>query len=365
MSARFMQAALAFARRGLGISSPNPTVGALIVDETRDPPVVLARGRTARGGRPHAEAIAIDAAGERAKGATLYVTLEPCAQRSSRDFGASCTDLIIKSGIARVVIGARDPSPFAAGEGVMRLQAAGIAVEAGLLEAASRALNLGHIRRVSAQRPFVQVKLAQTADGFAGTLSGGRLAITGEASRGYVHRLRAEADAILTGIGTVLADDPLLNVRLPGMEDRRVPRIVLDTKGRMPSEARMLRASDPAGGPVLIATAHPERLAPLAGLIEIIAVPMAENGHLDLAALLGALAARGLTRVMLEAGPRLANGFAQAGLIDELVLLTGPDSVGAGILALGPELRAVLAGIAPRETRKMGADVIEIFEVQK
>ncbi|TPW00923.1 MAG: diaminohydroxyphosphoribosylaminopyrimidine deaminase / 5-amino-6-(5-phosphoribosylamino)uracil reductase, partial [Alphaproteobacteria bacterium] len=272
----FMRAALALARRGLGRTAPMPSVAALVVDESRDPPVVLGRGLTAPGGRPHAEANALIQAGAAARGATMYVTLEPCARRSERVYGPSCTERILEAGIARVVIGAADPSPFAAGEGSARLRAAGIPVEDGVLGMEAAELNRGHCQRVRLNRPFTRVKLAQTADGFAATPDRRPIAITGEEARTYVHRLRADADALVTGIGTVLADDPLLDVRLPGMADWSPLRVVLDTAGRIDPAARLVR--DAGRVPVVIMTAEPVAVqARLAGLpdVEVLAIPRA------------------------------------------------------------------------------------------
>lgn len=363
----FMRAALALARRGLGRTAPNPSVAALVVDESRDPPVMLGRGVTASHGRPHAEAIALKAAGAAARGATIYVTLEPCASRSVRYDGPSCTEQILASGIARVVIGAADPSPFASGEGAARLRAAGIEVVEGVLAMEAARLNQGHCQRIRLNRPFIRVKLAQTADGFAATADRRPVAITGEAARAHVHRLRADADAIITGIGTILADDPLLDVRLPGMADWSPLRLILDTEARTPPSARIL--ADAARVPVLIATAEPEKgMARVGGMagVEVLAIPRQKTGpdpgaHLDLVALMGALAARGITRVMVEAGPTLANALAAAGLCDELVRLTGPQTLGEGLPAIGPALAQWLATAEATEGRMLGPDRLDIF----
>jgi diaminohydroxyphosphoribosylaminopyrimidine deaminase/5-amino-6-(5-phosphoribosylamino)uracil reductase len=370
----FMRSAIALARRGLGSTAPNPSVAALVVDERGAVPLMLGRGRTAKGGRPHAEALAIMSAGEAARGATMYVVLEPCAQRSQRVFGPSCTEMILEAGIARVVIGAPDPSPFAGGEGARRLREAGVEVVTGVCEAEARAINAGHCLRVSANRPFVTLKLAQTADGFAATTDRRALAITGEETRAFVHATRARHDAILTGISTVLADDPRLDVRLPGMSGLSPLRVVLDTQGRMPASARMLAL---AHGQTLVLSAKPLILAVnaqnqsvnernhnrinAAQDVEITAVPQGEDGHLDLQAALGALAARGITRLMVEAGPTLADAFARAGLIDEAMLFTGPERVGEGLPAIRSGLAQWLALAERRETRMIGRDRCEIF----
>jgi diaminohydroxyphosphoribosylaminopyrimidine deaminase / 5-amino-6-(5-phosphoribosylamino)uracil reductase len=361
----FMRAALALARRGLGRTAPNPSVAALIVDESRDPPVMLARGLTAPRGRPHAEALAIRKAGAAARGATLYVTLEPCARRSVRNDGPSCTEQILESGIARVVIGAADPSPFAAGEGAMRLRAAGVEVVEGVLAEEAGRLNQGHCQRVRLGRPFVRVKLAQTADGFAGTTDRKPLVITGEAARARVHRLRSDVEALITGIGTVLADDPLLDVRLPGMAEFSPLRVILDTEGRIRPDLRII--ADAARIPVLIATAAPEAVRARLGeraAVEVMAVPRGNSG-LDLAAMFGALGARGITRVMVEAGPTLANAVAKAGFCDELVLLDGPEKSGDGLPAIGPDLAEWIAKADLRTEERLaspsGSDRLRLY----
>lgn len=351
---RFMAACLALARRGLGQTAPNPSVAALVVDGAGR---VLGRGITAPGGRPHAEARALAMAGSAARGATLYVSLEPCATRSQRVFGPSCTEAILEAGIARVVVATADPSPHAAGAGIARLSAAGVAVTGGVLDEEGARIIAGHAMRVTAARPFVTVKLAMTADGFAATEDRRPIAITGAEARGFTHRLRAMHDAILVGIGTVLADDPLLTCRLPGLAGRSPLRVVLDAAGQMPEGAAMLHAETP--GSTLVATAVPERLAGRLGPRgEILVVPESAPGRLDLGAVLGALAARGLTRLMVEGGPTVAESFATAGLIDDLVLLEAPQARGTGLPALGPRLRAMIGAeqAVPRRMAAFGAD---------
>ncbi|MCU0818649.1 MAG: bifunctional diaminohydroxyphosphoribosylaminopyrimidine deaminase/5-amino-6-(5-phosphoribosylamino)uracil reductase RibD [Beijerinckiaceae bacterium] len=374
----FMRAAIALARRGVGRTWPNPSVAALVVDESVEPPVLRGRGRTAHGGRPHAEANAVAEAGEGARGATMYVTLEPCARRSQRVFGPSCTEIILASGIRRVVIGASDPSPFASGEGTAALRAAGLEVVTGICEAEAREVTRGHCLRVSSHRPFVTLKLAQTQDGFAGTADRRPLAITGVEAQAHVHRLRSIHDALITGIGTVLADDPRLDVRLPGMAGMSPMRVVLDTEGRIPARARIL--SEAPTAPVMILSAK-ERTHFQSHLnqsvsganpsandgtqpVEILGIPKGEDGHLDLAAALGALAARGLTRVMVEAGPTLANAFAKSGFIDRLELLTGANAIGNGFPAIGPDLAGWIAKAHLGSERKLGPDRLQIFEGQ-
>ena len=218
---RFMQLALTLGRRGQGRTWPNPAVGAVVVKDG----VIVGRGWTQPGGRPHAEPEALARAGEAARGATLYVTLEPCSH-----FGKSppCADAIIAAGIARVVSAIEDPNPEVAGQGHARLRAAGIAVDVGLGAAEAARDHAGHFRRIRDKRPHVILKLAVSADDKIGAAGRKPVAITGEAARTRVHLLRAQCDAILVGIGTVLADDPLLTCRLPGMEARSPVRVVLD-----------------------------------------------------------------------------------------------------------------------------------------
>ena len=359
---RFMRMAIALARRGLGQTAPNPSVGAIIVRHDTDTPVIVGRGVTAAGGRPHAERIALDQAGELALGATLYVTLEPCARRSILRDGPSCTDAVLCSGLSRIVIGAPDPSPYAAGEGVKRLKAHGIMVENGICEAEARIVNLGHELRVTQHRPMVLLKLAMTADGFAGTRKQTPLAITGDAAKARTFLMRAEADAIAVGIGTVLADDPALTCRLPGLEARSPIRIVFDTDLRLPQASRL--ASTARTVPTWVfaglgAPAERERALLNAG-VEVMRVGE-DKGRLDLGVALGLLADRGITRLMVEGGPAMAESFAAHGLIDEMTLLTGPRSVRDGLPAIGPHLRDWIRRHSAVEDDLLGADRLQMF----
>ncbi|MGH6643016.1 MAG: bifunctional diaminohydroxyphosphoribosylaminopyrimidine deaminase/5-amino-6-(5-phosphoribosylamino)uracil reductase RibD, partial [Bradyrhizobium sp.] len=234
--ARYMQLALTLGRRGQGRTWPNPAVGAVVVKDG----VIVGRGWTQPGGRPHAEPEALRRAGETARGATLYVTLEPCSH-----FGKSppCVDAVIASGIARVVSAIEDPNPEVAGQGHARLRAAGIVVDVGLNAAEAARDHAGHFRRIRDKRPHVILKLAVSADDKIGAAGGKPVAITGEAARTCVHLLRAQCDAILVGIGTVLADDPVLNCRLPGMEPRSPVRVVLDRALRIPGTSRLVQSA--------------------------------------------------------------------------------------------------------------------------
>lgn len=362
-----MSLALALGARNRGRAWPNPSVGAIVVRETGEGPVTLARGITSPGGRPHAERIALDAAGEGARGATLYVSLEPCSHHGRTP---PCADSIINSGITRVVTALEDPDPRVAGSGHARLAAAGIRLDTGLQAEAARRAHRGHIMRVTQGRPAVTVKLAMTADGFAAGPPGApRLKITGATMDAQVHLMRAHADAIMAGAGTVLADDPRLDVRLPGMADRSPVRIVVDTHLRLAGRAlRILETVRTAPVWVLAgetADAAAERKLVAAGA-EVMRVPLASDGRVDLAQALTMLAARGLTHILCEGGPVLAEALAQRGLVDEVVRLTGTHTLGAGqhgIPAFGPAIGAYLAGEwTCYDSAQHGMDVLERFE---
>ena len=360
--ARLMAAALSYARHGLGETWPNPSVAALVVRDG----VILGRGRTAPGGRPHAERIALEQAGDASRGATMIVTLEPCASRSGRGDGVSCSDAIIAGGIARVVIGADDPSLYAAGVGATRLRAAGISVVSGVCAEAARRLNLGHILRIQANRPMVSLKMAQTADGFAGTADGKPIMITGPVSALHTHLARAEADAIMVGVGTLLGDDPRLNCRLPGLEHRSPQRVVLDGALRTPLAAYVVRDARHVSTRIFArAGADAARAEALrAAGVDVTEVPADGAGRLDLTVVLAALAASGITRLMVEGGPCLANALAAADLVDDFTLMTGPAKVGAGKPAIGPALaRWMRSGDVRRvDTTRWGEDQVEIYE---
>lgn len=321
-----MAAAIALSRRGLGLTSPNPSVGAIVVRDG----VVIGRGVTAAGGRPHAERLALEEAGERARGATIYVTLEPCARRSQRGDTAACADLIAAAGIVRVVAGADDPSPHAASEGLRRLAAMGIALTRGIRAADARRVNLGHVLRMTDGRPLLDLKLAETPDGYAATADRKPLAITGEAARARVHMMRAMADAILVGVETVLADDPQLTCRLPGLSRRSPVRIVLDRQLRLPVGSVLAVTARNVPVWAIGASDAPverERALRRAG-VEVMRVGRERTGRLDLREALRLFAASGITRVFCEGGPTLAVSLAEADLIDSFALFTGVTPLG-------------------------------------
>lgn len=354
---RFMAAALALARRGLGLAAPNPSVGALVVAGD----VIVARGWTKPGGRPHAETEALAEAGPGARGATLCVTLEPCSHHGKTP---PCTDAIIAAGIARVVYAVGDPDPRVAGQGREQLTAAGIAVTSGILADEARRANLGHIRRVTTLRPLVTLKLALTADLYAaGSRHDKRLVITGAAANGFVHVQRALHDAIMVGSGTIRTDDSLLTVRLPGMDARRPLRVVLASDLALPQETRLSATAEKfptlaIGGEGAPAGAV-DRLREKK--IEVALVPREPvSGSIDLPAALSHLAERGVTRIFCEGGPRLASRLVEQDLVDEVLILTAPKALGReGVAGLGSAAAERLADPARYEvlaTRALGAD---------
>ncbi|MEQ1695329.1 MAG: bifunctional diaminohydroxyphosphoribosylaminopyrimidine deaminase/5-amino-6-(5-phosphoribosylamino)uracil reductase RibD [Hyphomicrobiaceae bacterium] len=306
-----MGVSLAMARRGLGLTAPNPSVGAVIVDPMTGE--VIARGTTAAGGRPHAEPVAIARAGARARGATLYVTLEPCSHQGHTP---PCADGAIAAGIARVVCAIEDPDPRVAGRGLDKLRKAGIAVTRGVRAAEAHWVTLGHIARVSERRPFVQLKLALGPDGAVPLGGGGKpVFVTSAEARGLGHLLRAQADAILVGRGTVEADDPDLTCRLPGLAGRSPMRVVLARHGLDLAGTKLAARADRV--PLVVVTGPDVRMETQGARVW---PSLVVGGALWLPAVLEKLAAEGVTRLLVEGGPAIWRAFAQAGLVDEVVL---------------------------------------------
>ena len=328
---RFMALALTLGRRGQGRTWPNPAVGAVVVKDG----VIVGRGWTQPGGRPHAEPEALNRAGEAARGATLYVTLEPCSHVGK---SPPCADAIIAAGITRVVSAIEDPNPEVAGQGHAKLRAAGITVDIGLSAAEAAHDHAGHFRRIRDKRPHVILKLAVSSDDKIGAAGRKPVAITGEAAKARVHLLRAQCDAILVGIGTVLADDPLLTCRLPGMEARSPVRVVLDRALRIPGTCRLVQSARET--PLWVMTSNlseaPAAMKLGAAGAQVIRVAATSTPPgLDLSAVLHALAGKGITRLMVEGGARVASSFVASGLVDEAWLLRGAEAVGAdGVAAL-------------------------------
>jgi diaminohydroxyphosphoribosylaminopyrimidine deaminase/5-amino-6-(5-phosphoribosylamino)uracil reductase len=362
---RFMRLAIALGSRHLGLTWPNPSVGSVLVDESGEAPVILAQGVTQAGGRPHAERVALEAAGERARGATLYVTLEPCAARSSRNHGPSCTDLIVAAGIGRLVVSVPDPSPYAAGQGPERFGRAGIPMSVGCLAEEGARLHRGHITRVTKGRPAVTVKLARSTEGFAGSRQGPRLMLTGEVAQAKVHLMRAHADAIMVGAGTVLADDPLLNVRLPGLEHRSPVRIIVDSRLRTPPTSRVAAGAREIPTWIVSTVDAPldaERALTALG-VEVLRVSADDAGRVSLPEALQLLGTRGLTQVFCEGGPELADALAKADLIDDLILITGRPARGLGdVPALGLSLQDRMDLLVMSAEEQVGPDLFMSWE---
>ncbi|HRQ66028.1 MAG TPA: bifunctional diaminohydroxyphosphoribosylaminopyrimidine deaminase/5-amino-6-(5-phosphoribosylamino)uracil reductase RibD [Xanthomonadaceae bacterium] len=319
-----MARALALAERGLFTAHPNPRVGCVIAAAGE----VIGEGWHARTGEPHAEVHALRQAGERARGATAYVTLEPCAHHGRTP---PCVDALIEAGVARVVVACGDPFEHVNGAGHARLRAAGIEVNTGVLEDEARDLNRGFLSRVQRGRPWVRLKLATSLDARTGLADGRSQWITGEASRADVQRWRARSSAILTGIGTVLGDDPHLTVRLPA-DEPFLPalRVVLDGALKTPAGARVL---DEAAPTLLIgdeAIVRDRRLGDFDGIVGV----ARQGRHLDLHAVLAVLAQRQVNEVQIEAGPRLSGAFVDAGLVDEILLYVNPSLLGDASLPM-------------------------------
>lgn len=359
---RFIAAALALGRRGLGATAPNPSVGALVVKDG----VVVGRGWTGRGGRPHGETIALLQAGAAAAGATIYVSLEPCSHHGRT---GPCCEAIVAAGIARLVYTIEDPNPLVAGRGAAFCRENGLDVVGGLGVEAARRDHRGHILRATRGRPAVTLKLAETADGFvAGGPHDPRLAITGATTNGAVHVMRAMHDAIMVGVGTVLADDPLMTVRLPGMSAKPL-RIVLDADLRISPRSRLLRTA--ADCPVLLLVGTPvadERWSALAGIegVALSEVARTADGRLEIGAVLAALAERGLTRIFSEGGPSVAASLIESGTADDVLIVTAPRPLGAdGVPTLTPSARRVLMDASRYrllDEREIGADVCRHYE---
>jgi diaminohydroxyphosphoribosylaminopyrimidine deaminase/5-amino-6-(5-phosphoribosylamino)uracil reductase len=354
-----MQAALALAGRGLGRVAPNPSVGCLLVRNG----AVVGRGWTQAGGRPHAETVALASAGGAALGATAYVTLEPCNHHGRTP---PCTDALIAAGLRRVVVACEDPDPRVLGAGIAHMRAEGITVDVGLLAEEARQLNEGFFLRITAGRPLVTLKLATSLDGRIATLSGESQWITGEVARGWGHGLRARHDAIMVGIGTVMADDPELTCRLAGLEDRSPVRVVVDSRLQIPLTSRLLRSAREV--PTWVVTL-PEGDAARRRAVEecgatVIEVPGGAAG-MPMVGVLQELGRRGMTRVLVEGGARLAASLLKDRLVDRLEWFRAasviggdgiPAAAGFGLEALADARRFVRIA-----TRQAGDDVQDSY----
>lgn len=333
LDVRMAAAALRFGRRNEGLTNPNPCVAALVVTTTDGTPRIVGRGVTGIGGRPHAEAQALQQAGTRAKGATLYVTLEPC---SHHGLTPPCTDAILASGIARVVACMSDPDPRVSGTGFERLRKQGVELATPILQAEARRFHAGHIAAKTLQRPHVFLKMAVSENELIGARQGGQISITGPEAWSYVHSLRAVCDAILVGVGTIIGDDPSLNCRLPGMEERSPQRVVLDSGNRIPPDAKVL--TDQNSAETLIIDGQP------------------------CAQILKALWDHGIRTLMIEGGAHVASSFLKAGLVDACYLIQSGVKVTAEDGVQAPlDLMTDAATFEPIERRQLGADQLTVY----
>ncbi len=356
-----MRAALLLAERGLGRVAPNPAVGCVVVDAAGH---LVGRGWTQPGGRPHAETEALRMAGDRARGGTAYVTLEPCSHHGKTP---PCADALVAAGIQRCVVALWDPYPEVDGRGIRRLKDAGIAVELGLLRDEAAEVNAGFLTRVVSRRPMVTLKLASSLDGRIATASGDSKWITGELARAHGHRLRATHDAIMVGSGTALADDPELTCRLPGLADRSPRRIVLDGRLRLPLSGRLVATA--RATPTFLATSLGHAEAALdryrkAG-VEIIEAPRGADGHPDIHLTLKALGSLGLTRLLVEGGATLAAALVKADLVDRIHWFRAPGIVGgdglASIAEIGLDRVEHMSRFERTAHFAAGPDMVEIY----
>ena len=361
--AEWMASALALARRGLGQTWPNPTVGCVLVKDG----TALVRGRTGRGGRPHGEAVALaaaQAAGVDVRGATAYVSLEPCAHHGRTP---PCAEALVAADIARCVIATGDPDPRVAGRGIAILRAAGIAVTEGVGRDDADEISAGFFCRVRLGRPLVTLKLATSLDGRIATAAGDSKWITGAPARARGHMLRAEHDGILVGIGTALADDPELTCRLPGLDDRSPVRVVADSGARLPVDSALVRAAKTVPLWLMCAEDAPaENIeAHEARGVAVHRLPRGADGHIEPAALLQALGGQGMTRLLVEGGGTLAAALLAADLVDRLAIfragvMIGGDGV-AGVGAYGLQRLAAARRFSRRSLGETGDDVLETW----
>lgn len=361
-----MAIALRMAMRGLGQTAYNPSVGAVIADDVSGE--VISRGWTQPGGRPHAEKEALRRAGSRARGKTMYVTLEPCAHTGRVP---TCADALVTAGLKRVVCAIADPNPIVAGRGLQQLRDAGIEVELGVLAAEARWITAGHILSKTKSRPFVQLKMAVSADNRIARGNGRPVWVTSPQARAFAHLLRATSDAIIVGIGTALADDPELNCRLPGLHQRSPVRIVADSQLRLPPNARILADRNHPAGRTLIAGGPPgedasryDALVAAGALVMTDLASSAPDSRVDLPLLLIHLLSHNIRRLLVEGGPEIWQAFLAADLVDEVVLMRAAEPLGGdGVEPLGREGLAAFDTPAWTlvEERTIGADRVSRY----
>ncbi len=332
---KYMTEALRLAAKAQGRTSPNPMVGAVVVKNGK----VIARGWHKKAGEPHAEAVALRKAGKAAKGATLYVTLEPCSHTNKRT--PPCTPLVIQSGVKRVVVAMIDPNPRVSGSGIKTLKKAGVTVVSGVLEAEARKLNEAFIKHITTGMPFVTLKVAQTLDGKTATASGESKWITGEQARMEGHRLRDGSDAILVGINTVLKDNPSLTTRMP--KGRDPVRIVVDSSLRIPVNAKVITQKSPAGTIVAtLATAQKAKVEKLRNAGAEVLIVKDRGGRVDLRDLMKKLGARGIMSVLIEGGAEVHASAIASGIADKIVMFIAPT------LMTGRDSLCSIGGISPK-----------------
>jgi diaminohydroxyphosphoribosylaminopyrimidine deaminase/5-amino-6-(5-phosphoribosylamino)uracil reductase len=354
-----MRSALSLARRGLGTTWPNPSVGCVIVRDGR----VVGRAVTASGGRPHAEPLALAMAGPAASGATAYVTLEPCCHWGQTP---PCTDALIAARIARVVVATRDPDRRVDSQGVARLRAAGIEVEEGVLERDAQEVLAGFTHRMREGRPLVTLKLATTLDGRIATKAGESQWITGAAARRTAHAMRGRHDAVMVGVGTVLADNPDLTCRLPGFRTRPLVRVIADSHLRTPLTARIsITARETPTWFLHREGTDPARMTAFTELgAKLLPVPGSETG-VDLHAALQALGRAGITRLMVEGGGQLAAALLRAGLVDQIAWFHAPAIMGGdgwpAVQAFGIEKLAAMPRFTRTRSTPLGEDMLTEF----
>jgi diaminohydroxyphosphoribosylaminopyrimidine deaminase/5-amino-6-(5-phosphoribosylamino)uracil reductase len=357
--ARHMRAALALARRGLGRVWPNPAVGCVLVRDGR----VVGRGWTQAGGRPHAETEALVRAANLARGACAYVSFEPCCHQGQTP---PCTEALIEAGVARVVVATVDPDPRVAGAGLARLRDAGLEVVSGVLEEEARELNAGFIAAQTRARPLVALKLASTLDGKIATRRGESQWITGDAARRRGHLLRAEFDAVMIGSGTALADDPSLTCRLTGLEDRSPVRVVVDGGLRLDPASALARSAGETPAWCLTGSSDEARTATLTEHgVAVLKVAAAADGRVDLTAALEALAARGITRLLVEGGAGLAAALIGVSLVDRLYWFRAPALAGddglSALASLGVDRIEQLHRLVRTSIEPIADDLLETY----
>lgn len=363
IDSRHMRAALALASRGLGNVWPNPAVGCVIASLD----TVIARGWTQPGGQPHAETEALNRAGDRAAGADAYITLEPCAHHGETP---PCAESLVNAGIKRVFIPCRDPDPRVNGKGIEILKNANIEVVEGVENEFSRELNAGFFHRINDNRPLVTLKLATSLDGLIATQTGESKWITGAASRQRSLAMRASSDAIAVGSGTVLKDNPNLTCRIPGLENRSPIRVIFDGRLRTPLDSDIVKSTrEFSTWIVTVENADNDRLEKImhAGL-EVIKVKSDQSGSPDLSLALGALAERGITRLLVEGGRYLNSAFLRGNLVDRLVWFRAPSLIGgdgtSAVDALGVESLANALKVSRMHTELIGDDLLETYNLR-